>query len=175
MILVFSFAPSLCSHTHPHVCELVAGDDQICQWIVSIFLKMCGAESSTAGNKELKQGRVRNEKRDIYNLASWESGGPPALHGRKTEWLFSARIFIGRSHMRSFSSLASSCPTLCDTMNCSTPGLPVHHQLLEFTQTHVHCVPSNNLILCLHLLLPPSTFPSIRVFSNESALHIRWP
>ena len=57
------------------------------------------------------------------------------------------------------------------------PGLPVHHQLLEFTQTHVHelVMPSNHLILCRPLLLPPSIFPSIRVFSNESTLPIRWP
>ena len=57
------------------------------------------------------------------------------------------------------------------------PGLPVHHQLLEFTQTHAHklVMPSNHLILCHPLLLLPSIFPSIRVFSNESALHIRWP
>ena len=62
-------------------------------------------------------------------------------------------------------------------MDCSTPGLPVHHQLLEFTQTHVHWVgdTSNHLILCCPLLLLPSIFPSIRVFSNETALHIRWP
>ena len=60
-------------------------------------------------------------------------------------------------------------------MDRSRPGLPAHHQLPEFTQTHVHCMmPSNHLILC-HPLLPPSIFPSIRVFSNESALHIRWP
>ena len=58
---------------------------------------------------------------------------------------------------------------------CSTPGLPVHHQLLKFTQTHVHWVmPSSHLILCRPLLLLPSIFPSIRVFSNESALSIRW-
>ena len=62
-------------------------------------------------------------------------------------------------------------------MDCNTPGLPVHHQLLEFTQNHVHWVsdaiqPSHPL---LPLLLPPSIFPSIRVFSNESVLHIRWP
>ena len=61
-------------------------------------------------------------------------------------------------------------------MNRSTPGLPVHHQLLEFTQSHVHrggdaIQPSHPLS---SLLLPPSVFPSIRVFSNESALHIRW-
>ena len=62
-------------------------------------------------------------------------------------------------------------------MNRSTPGLPVHHQLLESTQTHVHCVmmPSNHLILCRPLLLLPSIFPSIRVFSKESVLCIRWP
>ena len=62
-------------------------------------------------------------------------------------------------------------------MDCSTPGFPVHHQLPELTQTHVHRVmmPSNHLILCRPLFLPPSIFPSIRVFSNESALHIRWP
>ena len=51
------------------------------------------------------------------------------------------------------------------------PGLPVHHQLPESIES---VIPSNHLILCL-LLLPPSIFPSIRVFSNESVLHIRWP
>ena len=72
-------------------------------------------------------------------------------------------------------SVAKSCLTLCNSMNCSTPGLPVHHQLLEFTQTPVHWVgdASQHLILC-HPLLPPSIFPSIKVFSNESVLPIRW-
>ena len=62
-------------------------------------------------------------------------------------------------------------------MDCSTPSLPVYHQLLEFTQTHVRwsVMPSNHLILCRPLLLLPSIFPNIRVFSNDSALHIRWP
>ena len=62
-------------------------------------------------------------------------------------------------------------------MDCSTPGFPVHHQLLELAQTHVRPVvmPSNHLILCRPLLLLPSIFPSIRVFSNESVLLIRWP
>ena len=74
-------------------------------------------------------------------------------------------------------SVAQSCPTLCDPMNRSTTGLPVHHQLPESTQTHVleWVMPSNHLILCHPLLLLPSIFPSIKVFSNESALHIRWP
>ena len=59
----------------------------------------------------------------------------------------------------------------------STPGLPVHHQLLESTQTMSieSVMPSNQLILCCSLLLLPLIFTSIRVFSNESALHIRWP
>ena len=62
-------------------------------------------------------------------------------------------------------------------MVCSTPGFPIHHQLLELAQTHVHwlVMPSNHLILCHPLLLLPSIFPSIRVFSNESVLCIRWP
>ena len=60
-------------------------------------------------------------------------------------------------------------------MNCSTPGLPVHQQIPELTQTHVHQV--DDAIQPSHppLLLLPSIFPRIRVFSNESALHIRWP
>ena len=76
-----------------------------------------------------------------------------------------------------FSLVTQSCLTLCDPRNCSTPGLSIHHQLPEFIQTHVPWVgdaiqPSHPL---LTLLLPPSIFPSIRVFSNESALCIRWP
>ena len=78
-----------------------------------------------------------------------------------------------------FSSVAQSCLTLCDPKDCSTPGLPVHHHLPEFTQTHImrieSVMPSNHLILCRPLLLLPLIPPSIRVFSNESALLIRWP
>ena len=75
------------------------------------------------------------------------------------------------------SSVAQSCPTLCNPMDCNTPGLPVHHQLPEFTQTHVTelVMPSSHLNLCCPLLVPPSIFPSITVFSNESVLCIRWP
>ena len=61
-------------------------------------------------------------------------------------------------------------------MNRNTPGLPVHHQRPEFTQTHVHRVSdaTSHVILCRPLLLLPPLPPSIRVFSNESALHVRW-
>ena len=76
-----------------------------------------------------------------------------------------------------FSSVTQSCPALCNLMDCNTPGLPVHHQCQEFTQLmSIELVmPSKHLLLCHPLLLPPSIFPSIRVFSNELALHIRWP
>ena len=62
-------------------------------------------------------------------------------------------------------------------MNCSTPGLPVRHQLLKSTQIHVHRVsdPSSHLILCRPLLLLPPILPNIRIFSNESTLRMRWP
>ena len=81
-----------------------------------------------------------------------------------------------RNHIP-FSSVTQSCPTLCNPMDCSSPGLPVHHQFPEFTQTHLHWV--GDTIQTYHSLsfpfLLPSIFPSIRAFSNESALHIRLP
>ena len=85
---------------------------------------------------------------------------------------FSGRVWV------QFSSVIQSCPTLCEPMNHIVPGLPVHHQLLESTQIHVDhksMMPSNHLIFYCTLFLLPSIFLSIRVFSNESALHIRWP
>ena len=76
-----------------------------------------------------------------------------------------------------FSSVTQLVPTLCDPMNRSTPGLPVHHQLPEFTQTHVHQV--RDAIQQSHPLSSPSPpapiTPRIRVFSNESTLRMRWP
>ena len=80
-----------------------------------------------------------------------------------------------------FSSVAQQCPTLCNPMVCSTPGFLVHHQLLELAKTHVHGV--SNTIQPAHpplssvvqlILLLPSIFPSIRVFSKESVL-LMWP
>ena len=92
------------------------------------------------------------------------------------EWILSLSTYV------QFSSVSQSCLILCSPMGCSMPGLLVHHQLLEFTQTHVPQVDdaiqqddANHLVLCRPLLLLPSIFPSIRVFSSESALRIRWP
>ena len=79
--------------------------------------------------------------------------------------------------MDQFSSVAQSCPCLCDPMDHSTPGLPVHRQLPEFTQTHVHQV--GDAIQPSHPLSSPSPLAlhlsQHQVFSNESALRIRWP
>ena len=126
-------------------------------------------------------------------VKSWDDG-PGSL--QLIALLFLQKHFLPRSQMMTrmpaaaaradtrsslktcqFGSVAQLCPTLHDPMDCSMPAFPVHHQLLDPTQTHVHesVMPSNHLILCHALLLPPSIFLSIRVFSNELVLHIRWP
>ena len=86
-------------------------------------------------------------------------------------------FFFNRGATVQFSSVAQSCPTLCDPMNHSTPGLPIHHQLPESTQTHAieSVMPSSHLIFCRPLLLLPSIPLSVKVFSNESTLCMRWP
>ena len=81
------------------------------------------------------------------------------------------------STSQSVSSFAQLCLTLCDPMDCSTPGFPVPHQLPELTQlmSIESVMPSNHLILCRPLFLLPSIFPSIRIFSSGSVFHTRWP
>ena len=76
-----------------------------------------------------------------------------------------------------FSSVAQSCPTLCDPTGCSTPGLLsiTSSRSLPKLMSIESVKPSNHLILCRPLLLLPSIFPNIRVFSNELALCVRWP
>ena len=85
--------------------------------------------------------------------------------------------FSSPKQMVQFSSVPQSCPTLCNPMDCSIPGFPVHHQLPEPAKlmSIESVIPSDHLILCCPLLLLSSIFPSIRVFSNESFLCIRWP
>ena len=101
-------------------------------------------------------------KHFFFDCAMWRlSSSPGAL---TTGW-------PGRSVQ-----FTQSCPTLCDPMDYSRPGLPVHHQLPEFSQTHIQLSQWRypTISSCHPLLLPPSIFPNIRVFSNESVLHIRW-
>ena len=104
---------------------------------------------------------------------------PPTDERTKKMWYLSVCIHLHNKtpFIHQFRSIAQSCPTLCDPMNCSMPGLPVHHQLPEFTRlTSIESVmPSSHLILCCPLLRLPPVPPSIRVFSKESTLHMRWP
>ena len=104
------------------------------------------------------------------------------LEGIKSDHSFSSIYWLSWHKIyktiiaNQFSSVAQLCPTLCDPMHHSIPGLPVHHQLPEFTQNHVHWV--GDAIQPCHPLSsssPPSIFPSIRVFPNESVLCIKWP
>ena len=96
-----------------------------------------------------------------------------------SDWTTTVKHIHYVFHYRSvqFSSVTHSCPTLCNPMDCSTPGFPVHHQFLELAQTHVHRV--GDAIQPSHPLSSPSSTPfnlsHIRVFSNGSVLHIRWP
>ena len=101
------------------------------------------------------------------------------------EWVLSfVKCFFGTDwydqmifhHSVQFSSVAHSCPTLCNPMNRSTPGLPVHHQLPEFLRlmSIESVMPSSHLILCHPLLLLPPIPPSISLF-NESTFRMRWP
>ena len=97
-------------------------------------------------------------------------GSQRVRHNRAT------KLSLSLSYLNQFSSVAQSCPTLCDPMNCSTPGLPVHHQLPEFTQTQVHRV--GDAIQPSHPLLSPSPAPNPSQHQglfNESTLCMRWP
>ena len=99
----------------------------------------------------------------------------------KFKWLFlCTKCFLSTSKMMNcpvqFSSVAQLCLTLCNPMDCSTPGFPIHHQLPELAQTHVHRV--DVAIQPLHPLSSPSPLPSKtqhQGLSNESVLRIRWP
>ena len=111
-----------------------------------------------------------------YHQTGFHSGST-VLHSHYK--CVSVLIFLHSfQHFCQFSSVTQSCLTLRDRVDYITPGLPIHHQLLELTQTHVHWV--GDAIQPSHPLLSPSPpallgFPSIRVFFSKSVLHIRWP
>ena len=138
-----------------------------------------------------KPQKIRHHVFFFFSISlSWTFGTVPRTEPafRNNSWLMNSgqqggfmdlKVIVSKIYITyvQFSSVALSCPTLCNPMNRSMPGLPVHHQLLEFIQTHVHWVsdaiqPSHPLSPLL--LLPPIP-PSIRVFSNGSTLHMRWP
>ena len=115
----------------------------------------------------------------------------PSLGATHRKWIVDYKIppnpFPNWDHSVELSQLIQSsfllllnglllCPTLCNTTECSTPGFPVPHHLPELAQTHIYWVGDaiQHLILFPPLILLPSIFPSIREFSNELALHIRW-
>ena len=107
----------------------------------------------------------------VYNMAKNQASSLSGAH--KDNYVCRSR---SKENIQ-FSSVAQSCPTLCDPMNRSTPAsLPVTNSWSPPKPVSIESmVSSNHLILYRPLLLPPSTFPSIRVFSNESVLHIKWP
>ena len=109
-----------------------------------------------------------SEWESMFKQGPWGICVPPGVCQIQ---YFRASAFSGETPVQ-FSSVAQSCPILCDPMDCNIPGLPVHHLLKLMSFESV--MPSNRLILC-RPLLPPSIFPRVRVFSNESVLCMRWP
>ena len=90
--------------------------------------------------------------------------------------MVSNHIFVPVTIVTKFSSVAQSCPTVCDPMDCSIQGFSITNSRSLLKLMSIESVmPSSHLSLCRPLLLLPSIFPSVRVFSNESVLCIRWP
>ena len=103
-----------------------------------------------------------------------KKAGSQLIEKGVSQWNLRKQARTVSKHSDQIRSVTQSCPTLCDPMNCSTPGLPVHHQLPESTQTHVHWV--GDAIQPSHSLSSPSPLPPIppqSVFSNESTLRMR--
>ena len=135
------------------------------EWIIYQFLCFWGRDSTT----------------QIFNCRRWWRGGA-ALWISPNPYIVQGSTVYAKcckniKSVQSVSSVAQSCPTLCDPMNHSTPGLPVYHQLPEFTQTHVHRV--NDAIQPSHPLSspsPPAPNPSQHqgLFKWISSLHQIW-
>ena len=126
----------------------------------------------TASTRSAVKERKRTPGTSVAWLSGPSSSGQPAsdsLSWKRKRCVHSDASFC--------CSVAQLCPTLCDPVDCSTPGFSVYHHLSELAQTHsIELVMLfNHLVLCGPLLLLRSIFPSIRVFSNESTLCIRWP
>ena len=124
----------------------------------------------TEWSKSEREKEISYSNAHIWNLERWYWW--TYLQGRNRD--SEKRINLW-TQWGTFSSVSQLCPTLCDSMNRSMPGLPVHHQFRSSPKPIELVMPSNHLILFCPLLILPSIFPSIRAFSNESSLHIRWP
>ena len=109
----------------------------------------------------------------IYGLYLSCCGTNCRVNGSKV--LVRTQVFPPPNNLEGKFSTVQSCLTVCDPMDCRMPFLPVHHQLTKSVMSIESVMPSNHLILCCPLLLLPSIFPSIRVFSKESVIHIKWP
>ena len=142
-------------------------------WYALLYSKLTHIVKQLCSNKDFKnKGETKQWNRKVtggkINSYLFTSITIAALITKKKQCAF---------FMVQFSSVAQLYPTLCDSMNCNTPDLPVHHQLPEFTKAMPieSVMPSSHLILCHPLLLLLPTPPSIRVFSSESTLCMRWP
>ena len=127
-------------------------------WLRS-WTRYCQIQTETEEKKNTRVSRRKEIIKVREEINEKETKETTANINKAKSWFFEKINKIRSDQIR---SVTQSCPTLCDPMNHSTPGLPVHHQLPELTQTH--------LILCCPLLLLPPIPPSIRVFSNEGLL-----
>ena len=120
-----------------------------------------------------KMKRFQNNTEDNHQITNEES----KRRNKKLSIQKQPKDTKQHSNKNSCFSVTQLCPTLCDNMDCSMPGfpiLPISQNLLKLVSIE-SVMPSNHFILSRSLLLPPSIFPSIRVFSEKSALRIRWP
>ena len=167
-----------------------AGGGSLCRWSegrAGAVLPWASGPQPLLAHRLLLQSFVQD--------GTWKKRGPPQSHRRVSTGAAGRRVlpaankgslsWLGDEGLTKWQILrlhavlslfSQSCPTLCNPVDCSTTGFPVHHlpDLLKLVSTE-SVMPSNHLILCCPLPLPPSIFPSIRVFSNESALRIMWP
>ena len=140
-------------------------------WFQSIW-------GSLVTNLHLGRGLSSFRQRQMPDLLGRNKDSVLLLNCYYFSCLFAFPLFLPSLTSVQFSLVTQSCLTLCDPVDCSTPGFPVHHQFPELAQTHVHRVGGGQ---SFHPLSPPSPptfssiFPSIRVFSNQSVLRIRWP
>ena len=153
-------------------------DGHLPQWVGRVLFqhpRSCFGEVKTPGTIVIESTEVHFQYIHTKAFPKFTTNGSQKGWGTYCRKYLNS--FTYNSSLVQFSSVAQSCLTLCDPRNCSMPELPIHHQLLESTQTHVQW--NGDAIQLSHPLssplLLPSIFPSIRVFSNESALCIRWP